>query len=82
MGKKMTYPFPMSNKVITKISQHEMCPYFMSSSWEKGHEGKMSMFTEHLSCARYFTNAPVLVQRLVLKDFSWLDSLIDSGEGI
>lgn len=50
----MTYTFPMSNKVITRIPQHEMFPYFMPSSWEKGHEEKILVFTDYLYCARYF----------------------------
>lgn len=83
MAKKMTYLFQMSNELITKISQHEMFPYFVPSSWEKGHEGKkVLVFTEYLFCAGYFTNSPVLVKRLILRrDFSRFDSLFEVGGG-
>ena len=68
----MTYPFQMSNKVITKMFHHEMFPYFTSFSWKKGHEERNAVFIQHLVCARYYSNFPVLIKWLILgnRDFS------------
>lgn len=53
MGKKTTYPFWGSNKVISKRFQHEMFPYFLLL--EKGRKEGNLVLIQHLLCARCYS---------------------------